>query len=413
MRTAFPLWFPRTALLVALLPCALTSHAAVTVLHEFTGAGTEGATPQGDLLAVNGTLYGMTAEGGLNASGTIYRLSTGGGSFATLMGLAPNSFPSGALAANGSLLLGMTNGGGTGNLGTIFQIGTDGSGYGVLRNFAGGTNDGKSPLGTLLVAGTTVYGMTQRGGGGTDTGVVFRMNLDGSNFSVLHRFTGGATDGSFPLGSLTLSGGVLYGTTSNGGAFGGGTVFRIDTDGGNFGLLHSFAASNPQSSLLAANGALYGTTFSGGTAGKGTVFRIGTDGTAFEVLHDFAGGAGDGSLPSGSLTLAGGNLYGTTQTGGSSDVGTIFRLAVDGSSFSLEHHFNGSDGASPQGTLIAADNALFGTTAGGGSSGAGTVFRLAVVPEPSVVGFLFLGALVGLAGRGFRKRRLGPQSPEV
>lgn len=403
MRAAFPPWFLRTALLIALPMCALPSRAAVTLLHEFTGAGTEGATPQGDLLAVNGTLYGMTAEGGLNASGTVYRLSSAGGSFATLASLAPNSFPAGALAASGSLLLGMTNGGGTGNLGTIFQLGTDGTGYGVLRNFAGGTNDGKSPLGTLLVAGTTVYGMTQRGGGGTDTGVVFRMNLDGANFSVLHRFTGGASDGSFPLGSLTLSGGVLYGTTSNGGAFGGGTVFRIDTDGGNFGLLHSFAASNPQSSLLAANGALYGTTFSGGTAGKGTVFRIGTDGTAFEVLHDFAGGAGDGSLPSGSLTLVGTSLYGTTQTGGNSDAGTIFRLGIDGSGFSLEHQFTGSDGASPQGTLIAADGALYGTTAGGGSSGAGTVFRLAAVPEPAVVSLLFVAAMMGL-GRGLRRR---------
>ncbi len=403
MRAAIRFWFLRSATFVALFGGTLTARGGLSVLHEFTGAGLEGATPQGDLIAIDGTLYGMTVEGGLNAGGTIYRLGTGGGNFATLTSFAPNSFPSGALAATGGALLGMTNGGGTGNLGTVFQVGTDGGGYNVLRSFAGGINDGKSPLGTLLVSGSTVYGLTQRGGGGADAGVVFRMNLDGSGFSVLHRFTGGATDGSFPLGSLTLSGGTLFGTTSNGGALGGGTVFRLDADGGNFGLLHSFSASNPQSSLLAVGSVLYGTTFSGGTAGVGTVFRIGTDGTGFGVLHDFSGGSNDGSLPSGSLTLVGTTLYGTTQTGGDADIGTIFRLNLDGSDFSLEHRFSGSDGASPQGTLIAVGGSLYGTTAGGGASGAGTVFSLAAVPEPSTVALVVLGLGAGLA-RGFRPR---------
>ena len=140
----------------------------------------------------------------------------------------------------------------------------------------------------------------------------------------------------------------------------------------------------PASSVIrGSDGALYGTTSAGGSHNLGTVFRIAADGT-FNSLHDFNGS--DGGNPYVALTLGGdGALYGTTPEVSSCDAGictvqsngTVFRIAADGT-FSSLHGFNGSDGSSPQATLtLGRDGALYGTTNRGGANDAGTVFRIA------------------------------------
>ena len=383
---------------------AASAHADDSILHFFTGAPTDGSMPQGDVTISGSTLYGMTGGGGANDYGVIYRSSADGGNYTVLQNLPTGSNPSGSLTLGGSILYGMTNGGGTG-LGTVFKIQTNGGGFQMLHSFLSGGGDGRSPFGSLVLSGSTLYGMTQRGGAG-NTGVIFSMNVDGTGFTVLHSFTGGSSDGSFPLGSLTLSGSTLYGMTSSGGASNGGTIFKIDIDGGGFGLLQSLSGGNPQGSLLASGSLLYGMTNSGGSGGSGTIFKIGTDGSGFDVLHNFAGGSADGGLPSGSLTMVGSTLYGTTQTGGTSDAGTVFQMNADGGGFAIVHSFAGdaSDGTSPQGSLTYSDGRLFGTTSGGGPGGTGTVFSVAVVPEPGVTALCLAGGLLMLAGA--RRRRL-------
>src|SRR5205823_3620738 len=116
----------------------------------------------------------------------------------------------------------------------------------------------------------------------------FRVNTDGTGFTNLHSFTShsdivppfGNYDGALPLvGALVLDGNTLYGTAEAGGTFGGGTVFAVNIDGTDFRPLHSFAggASDgavPLAGLISSGNALYGTTESGGTSGKGTVFKI-------------------------------------------------------------------------------------------------------------------------------------------
>src|SRR5947209_7436067 len=87
----------------------------------------------------------------------------------------------------------------------------------ILHNFAGGSDDGGNPSGSLTLSGTKLYGMTA-GGGSNNGGTVFSMNIDGSGFALLHSFSGGAY-----YGSLTLSGSVLYGMTST-------TIFAINID---------------------------------------------------------------------------------------------------------------------------------------------------------------------------------------
>ncbi len=109
----------------------------------------------------------------------------------------------------------------------------------LLHEFAGGSSDGAYPRGDLILSGTTFYGMTWIGGD-TNNGTVFKVEMDGDGFSLLHEFTGGNDDGARPNGSLILSGSTLYGMTWNGGDSDMGVIFKIETNGTGFALLHEF-----------------------------------------------------------------------------------------------------------------------------------------------------------------------------
>ena len=177
--------------------------------------------------------------------------------------------------------------------------------------------------------GSTLYG-TANGGGAFDVGTVFKVNTDGTGFALVHSFAGAPNGGREPYGSLIASGSTLYGTTRLGGASSAGTVFKVNTDGSGFALLHSFAAAagngrQPYCRLVLSGSTLYGTTSLDGASTLGTVFKVNTDGTGFALLHTFAGGAADGNRPTGSLVLSGSTLYGMTLLGGASNVGTVFR----------------------------------------------------------------------------------------
>ena len=160
-------------------------------------------------------------------------------------------------------------------------------------------------------------------------------------------------------------------------------------------ILHFFQCGvaingcRPLSTLIeGSDGWLYGTTAAGGTEGQlggGTVFKIAVDGTSFTVLHSFlCGVATDGCTPlAGVLEGSDGFLYSTTQHGGASDGGTVFRLAPDGTGFTLIASLACDDSCEPQSPLIQGrDGRLYGTTAAGGCRGGGTIFRL-VVPDPT------------------------------
>src|SRR5262249_2836765 len=133
-------------------------------------------------------------------------------------------------------------------------------------------------------------------------------------------------------------------------------------------------------------GALYGTTqeggaeADGGSSGSGTVFKLNPDGTGYAILHGFNSAGGDGKYPNSALVLGNdGALYGTTEYGGSNNLGTVFRLNRDGSQYVLLYSFGSSpgDGSYPKAPLVrAASGGLFGTAQFGGSTNYGTIFRL-------------------------------------
>ena len=358
-----------------------------TVLHAFEGGPADGADPQGMLALDNsGNLYGTTYEGGAYGVGTVFEVSAAGTesilhSFAG--GAADGGYPRAGVVLDGAGdLYGTTANSGAYGEGTVFEINTSGA-ESVLYSFAGGAADGARPQGSpIMDSAGNLYGTTSAGGA-LGLGTVYALDPTGAE-SVLYSFAGGTTDGQVPLGHLVMgSSGSLYGTTSIGGAYDLGTVFEISPNGTES-VLHSFTGgatdgAYPRAGLVMDSaGNLYGTTSAGGADDLGTVFEISAAGTE-SVLYSFAGGATDGSDPTGGLVMDGaGNLFGTTAAGGANDLGTVFKLSPGGTETLLYSFVGGStDGASPKAGLIldGAGN-LYGTTSAGGVDDDGTVFEI-------------------------------------
>ncbi|MGA7459437.1 MAG: choice-of-anchor tandem repeat GloVer-containing protein [Candidatus Korobacteraceae bacterium] len=277
----------------------------------------------------------------------------------------------------------------------------------VLYSFCAQTNctDGEGPhAGLIFDAAGNLYGTTLSGGiyGGYGAGTVFELTPTaggGWTEQVLHSFGNGADGLTLYSGLISDAAGNLYGTTYYGGTYGYGTAFELTpAAGGGWteGVLHNFTyydGQQPWAGLIFdAAGNLYGTTYygglylacPGGASDCGTVFELMPGGGRWgeTILHNFGTG-GDGFSPTAGLILdAAGNLYGTTNGGGTYNQygGTVFELTpgVGGWTETLLHSFgNGTDGEAPDGALVfdTAGN-LYGTTGGGGTYGGGTVFEL-------------------------------------
>ncbi len=327
-----------------------------TLLHAFTN--TDGIYPVDQLTLSGGTLYGATADGGAE-HGAIFAVNTDGTGFVNLhrfsaftigsAGLGTNSdgaFPNGSLVQSGNILYGTTQSGGVYGNGVIFAVNTDGTHFTNLYNFstfATGTinPDGANPAAGLFIAGRTLYGEATSGGTHA-SGTLFKINTDGTGFANLHNFPAIINDtnseGGQLYGGVILSGSTLYGAASAGGKFGAGTLFKVNTDGSGFSVLHHFTkatgrfttnydGTSPYANLVLSGNTLFGTANIGGKFGNGTVFAINTDGSGFTNLYDFTGG-GDGANPVAGLILSTNVLYGTAQYGGAAGVGTVFSLAL-------------------------------------------------------------------------------------
>jgi|HubBroStandDraft_1064217.scaffolds.fasta_scaffold61049_2 uncharacterized repeat protein (TIGR03803 family) len=204
--------------------------------------------------------------------------------------------------------------------------------------------------------------------------------LQAQTLRLLHSFKG--PEGEFPLASMIRdSAGNLYGTTNNGGTSGNGTVFKL-SKGHILSVLHNFAGSpndgaNPQAALLRdAAGNLYGTTVDGGAAGGGTVYEIDASGTE-TVLYSFIG-QGDGIYPLGNLVRDKmGNLYSTTSALVPDNTGTVFKLDKTGKLTTLYTFSAGAGGNTPTGNLVRDGSGnLYGTCEFGGENAYGTVYKL-------------------------------------
>jgi uncharacterized repeat protein (TIGR03803 family) len=401
----------------------VTPASAQVVLHNFMGPPPDdGKAPNGSLVPFGSDFYGMTSEGGSMGFGTIFKIGNNGTGYTPLHvftgGSNDGRNPLGTLVQSGGFFYGMTLAAGSGGVGTVFRTNSDGTGFTILHSFQGGANDGDGPLGSPIVSGGVIYGMTQQGGT-ANLGVVYRMNADGTGFQVVHSFTGTATDGQTPsYSALVVSGGSVYGMTPGGGTAGLGVIFKMNADGSGFSVLHSFTATGgdgygPTSGLTLVGNTLYGMTFQGGGHGVGTIFKIGTDGTGYAHLHEFAGGPNDGANPTAEdLTLVGNTLYGETSRGGTSALGVLLHVNLDGSNYGVDHSFGGApnDGSGPAGAPLEFNGNLYGMTATGGTANDGIIYSFTPIPEPSSMALLTAVAAAAAVARRVRRKRANSPS---
>ena len=384
---------------------------AVTNIHTFSAS--EGHPRAGLILGTGGNLYGTT-WGTFNppkVGGTVYRIDPSTNLFAIMHAFSP-------LGANGrntdgfnpaapltfghdGLLYGTTQLGGSSGVGVLFRIDpVDPFTFNPLYNFGSQPrfSDGAIPTGAAVSDGHGNYYGATKSGGTNEAGVIYKW--DGSSIRAVHAFKP-PKDGGNPYGSPVFGvDGKLYGMTVFGGT-GAGTVYSLDPVTHEFRVIYNFAPhtfggntdNTPfQTLFLASDGALYGTDeFGVGEQyGTGLVFKVERTVTIVHEFGDFSDpkiprfSNADGSLPlSTPCEGADGMIYGTTFYGGAFGVGTIFRLAKDGTHFDSLYSFGDrpeETGSYPYTGLVRMhDGSMVGTTYQGGSSRCGVVyhFRLA------------------------------------
>ena len=395
-------WARRATLVVLVFMGALLLLASVSVpaqsqtykvIHNFTYYG--GATPySGPVFDRFGNMYGTNNTGGSYGSGGVYRLSRHGSSWSYTLVYSLKGQKDGAGPAFGTLaigpqgsLFGTTEGGGY--LGTVFEVcpGTDcASTESVVHSFGHGT-DGIEPIGGLAFdAAGNFYGTTLLGGV-LGNGTVFEGTWSGKGWMVrqIYDFGASSTDAVNAVAGVTIdAAGNLYGTTSFGGTFGVGAIYKLtpSSTGWTESILYNFQGTddgaNPVGGLILDQaGNLYGTTFDGGVNGGGTVYELSPDGT-FTTLYSFSGGYGG---PYNKLALdAKGNLYGATNGEALYGFGSVFKLSPGSSGWTLTDLYdfaNGADGGEPYGSVaVDASGNVFGTAVTGGANNQGVFFEI-------------------------------------
>jgi uncharacterized repeat protein (TIGR03803 family) len=374
------------------------------ILHTFTG-GSDGRYPNTSLAFDRaGNLYGMTSQGGSssgcsgNGCGNAFELSQRNGHWRLMVLSEFSSFggfvnPIGSVAVDtkGNVYWTDLQGGDPScNCGAVYQLTKNGGVWtqNLLHAFLGGS-DGQNPISGLIwdKAGN-LYGSTE---GGPGTIFALTPNTDGSwTYNVIHEF-GSAGDGGDPYGALTIdASGNLYGTTTGGGIYGYGMVFKLSASNGVWteANLYNFTLDfglypQPEGVAVDSAGNLYGATIFGGEFGVGTIYQLTPTNVGYwnrTLLHTFTGD-NDGGFPSGSLTTnKAGAVYGTTGLGGPHGFGTVFKLVPGKSGQWNEkvlHGFAGTDGSQPAfGVIMDQSGNLYGATNTGGAHGVGVAFEI-------------------------------------
>lgn len=327
----------------------------------------DGVSPMaGVIMDGSGNLFGTTAYGGSfqctlylgsDGCGTVFELVKSSSGYTenviyTFTGPDGEYPEAGLIMDTSGNLFGTTSSGGACGLGTAFELVKSSGAYTekVLYSFGCAPADGWNPYAGVIADATgTLYGAAESAGdlnacGGFGCGLVFELVNSSGEYSekILYDFTG--SDGELPSGNLIFdSAGNLYGTTQEGGADGDGTIFQLASSSSGYteSVLYSFRGPNENDGqnpiaglIIDSSGNLYGTTQLGGSGcvpqGCGIVFELVNSAGAYseKILHAF-GAPGDGVNALAPLILdSAGNLYGTTSDGGSTicSCGAVFEI---------------------------------------------------------------------------------------
>ncbi|MEZ5015398.1 MAG: T9SS type A sorting domain-containing protein [Chitinophagales bacterium] len=363
--------------------CFIQADAQIVKLQDFYSTPF-GSTPKGGVVSDGTYYYGTASAGGDYDHGIIFKGSCNGESFEKVYSFEGGVFgwePSGAIIYDGTRLYGMTTYGGSSGYGVVYSLLEDGTDYNVLHDFTG--SDGQNPDGFIYNDGLYLYGTTPVGGA-NGKGVLFRIKLNGTAFEILHAFGSDITDGADPHAQgLASYGDWLYGQTDSGGIYGNGIVYKIRKDGADYSILYSFSdgedARNPTGTPLFIDGIIYGTA-GGGFYHNGAIYAIDSSGTYYTVLHNFEMIV-DGASPTG-LAFAHDRIYGVTNTGGDNGNGILFFMDVTGLFFLNIEYFNAPyTGAEPNGPLFFDGNCLYGLTRSGGNHNQGVSFAYCFATE--------------------------------
>jgi len=371
------------ALAVVLVCAATTTTVPAQVVVTFKNLAnfdlTDGNEPNGLVQGVDGNFYGTTDLGGANSCncGVIFKITPGG----NLSALYSFSGPDGEFPAAGLTLgsdgnfYGTTSSGGSNQGGTVFQFNPSTKAVTVLYNFPETTVDGEYPEAALVLGSDGNFYGTTSGGGKYSSGVVFKITPSGA-LTTLYSFCKKGypctSDGMEPETSLMqLLGGPFYGTTNSGGEHMSGTLFAINPTTKALVKLYDFESAPSSGLVQGSKGELYGTSGYGGAYGYGSIYEIGYLGGTPTTIYSFCQQqpCTDGENPTGQLLIGtDGNLYGTTYSGGTGD-GAIYLINPTGIGFTPLHNFAGTDGLNPaSGMIEATSGILYGTTTGGGTS---------------------------------------------
>jgi uncharacterized repeat protein (TIGR03803 family) len=343
------------------LPLFIGHRAQTAELQTIFNFGASLGSVAGNLVqGPDGNFYGTSRIGGPAGNGTIFRVTPAG--VLTIVSANLLNPSAGLVVGNDGLLYGLTESDTGLGFGTVFKVTTTG----VLSTVAtfDGVNAAHPVSGLTLAPDGNFYGTSPQGGT-NGTGAVFRVT-PGGLVTLLVSFDGTSLGGAPSPGLTVGPDGNLYGMTSFGGAAGSGTIFKV-TLGGTLTTLHSFSGADGvfrQPRLtLGPDGNLYGTLRDGGALNAGEIFKITTTGV-FTALVSF-NGPPNGAFPFGELTTgADRQLYGTTSSGGTVNLGTVFKMTTNGVLTTLFSFTNEANGQPQAGLLLAADGNFYGCSQG-------------------------------------------------
>jgi uncharacterized repeat protein (TIGR03803 family) len=394
------------------------SAQTVSTIYQF-GSGSNPNFPSGVMAqGRDGEFYGVTLSGNGCCQGVIYKITSAG----VLTSLYSMAQPDGTTCSGLTMgtdgnFYGTCQNGGTNNYGTLFKV-TSAGVLTVLHNFAaqGSTSDGCEPLAPPIQASNGDFYGTTGFCGANNYGTVYKFTLAGA-YSLLYSLQGPPNDTALPLGLIEATDGDLWGM-GNGWIVSGGGVFKI-TLAGKESLVYAFPANadgefldgaGPYTNLIqGSNGVFYGTTESGGTANEGTIFQV-TAGGKETVLYSFPNQT-DGAYPTLPLTQGpNGMLYGaaTDCAGGGCSQAGLFEITTKGVYKNLYlYPLVCSNCGQPEAPLLLSTNGTFYSTTEQGGTGVGSFYSLSNGYSPFVslvnVTSGVEGAQVGILGQGFSK----------